>query len=116
MKEIKDYLHLYLWCMLKTEFGQSVLYADNIYRAKNLNWKPILRPLSDITEEEEFEMTEITGLFIGSGFIKAIKENSKYVIDVRNSFEVTRYLLSKHFDLFNLIEEGLAIDKTKIKS
>lgn len=29
--------------------------------------------------------------------------------------ELTRYLLSKHFDIFGLIEAGLAIDQSKIK-
>jgi hypothetical protein len=28
----------------------------------------------------------------------------------------TKYLASKHFDLFNLIPEGMAIDKTRISN
>lgn len=32
-----------------------------------------------------------------------------------NCHEITRYLLSKGFDLFNLIPEGLAIDATTLK-
>ena len=33
-----------------------------------------------------------------------------------NTHEITRYLLSRSFDLFGLIDAGLAIDKTKIKN
>ena len=32
---------------------------------------------------------------------------------LHNSHEITRYLLSRSFDLFNLIPDGLALDKTK---
>lgn len=75
--------------------------------------KPILRPLSDMSEDECFELGEILNVHIPDHLIEALKNNSKYVIDFRYSFEFTRYLLSKHFDLFGLIEAGLAIDKTK---
>ncbi|EGK04747.1 hypothetical protein [Dysgonomonas mossii] len=35
--------------------------------------------------------------------------------NVINQFEVFQYLFSHHFDVFGLIDKGLAIDKTKIK-
>lgn len=105
--------------------------------------KPILRPLPDITEEErkdiwkiifkrEFSSTGQTIWFkeesltaeprwvlmsgverIGiemNGDVWADSDLHKYKF---NPHEITHYLLSKHFDIFNLIPEGLAIDKTK---
>ena len=73
----------------------------------------LLRPLSDLTEDEGFELSDTMGFFTPDNFITAIKSGSKYVMDFRLSFELTQYLLKQGFDLFNLIPEGLAIDKTK---
>lgn len=63
------------------------------------NIKPILRPLSDMTEEEA---------------------NKYYAIKGANAFNPfegasVAFLLSKHFDLFGLTEAGLAIDATTLK-
>lgn len=100
-KDIKDYLHLYLGCQvlidgetLVTLVGFSHTYDIELY--VNNQWlhhrfcKLLLRPLSDMTDEE---MDEV---WYGPS-------------------ERTRYLLSKGFDLFGLIEAGLAIDATTLK-
>jgi len=115
MKEIKDYyLHLYLGCEFylseaKNDFvhidrpmgvwdlSQNEKYEDRII-------KPILRPLSDMTEEEQSEVN-----------FRDINAAWAYTNEEVWSFEQVRYLLSKHFDLFGLIESGLAIDSTTIK-
>lgn len=62
--------------------------------------KPILRPLSDMTNEDW-----ITYYRILDG------QNDKPGIECKA--EAMLFLLSKHFDLFSLIESGIAIDKTK---
>jgi hypothetical protein len=59
----------------------------------------ILRPLSSLTNEERTERG------------KAIIQYGKEFIDA----EYHRWMLSKGFDIFNLIPEGLAIDKTTLK-
>lgn len=68
--------------------------------------KLILRSLSDMTEEELH-------------FINMSKLELNHAISQKTnaSFYTTEfiYFLSKGFDLFNLIEEGLAIDKTTLK-
>lgn len=46
---------------------------------------------------------------------KTDKRKTKELWKVGGCHELTVYLLSKHFDLFNLIQKGLALDKTKIK-
>lgn len=103
--EIKDVIHLYLGCEVENKKGQRVnltpmLLAQclvNKWELETEQWKPILRNLSDMTEEEK----ETSGKF-----------------NVCSNFELAewfRYLLSKHFDLFNLIESGLAIDKNNLK-
>lgn len=63
--------------------------------------KPILRPLSDMTEEEEAEYLQIV----------FSHEHSNTMRNLSKDAEGVKYLLSKGFDLFGLIEEGLAIGK-----
>lgn len=110
---IKDYLHLYLGANYDAGNGIDVI---NINTLAYLNefpsaWeriKPILRQLSDMTEEEHKEHESLQTNYgeVGCGCIGTlIVDNGKSIV----------YLLSKHFDLFGLIEAGLAIDKTKIK-
>ena len=65
--------------------------------------KPILRPLSDMTEPEEMEVQNMVDQ-MGVGY------------SATHGAQITGFLLSRHFDLFGWIESGLAIDKTKIES
>lgn len=129
-RRISDYLHLYLGCNVVVEnniqgdmqtsdkralAGPYKLIAVEIIghtRHVRLDGyilkpseivKPLLRPLSDITEEEATESGWM-GLFT----LKNFAEHKRYRPD---SFP---FLLSKCFDLLELIEAGLAIDVTKM--
>lgn len=62
----------------------------------------LLRPLSDMTDDEAKEIDFLVFDF---------NENTTHF--ERHAARTT-YLLSRHFDLFGLIEAGLAKDKTKI--
>lgn len=91
--------------------------------------KPILRPLSSMTEEEQIFVCHLSmpAGWIGVKLFEATDDDwamrirmpndstdgsrSLYVSKKKFTPELTRYLLSKHFDLFGLIESGLAIDK-----
>lgn len=72
--------------------------------------KPILRPLSDITEEE------ISDVFPGESNPEAYTTDfwkshlKEYGVPTLKPEQFT-YLLSRGFDLFNWIEQGLAISK-----
>lgn len=92
---------------------------------------PRLRPLSDMTEEEYIyiadfaytdyvkseERAKIGKVFIEYNFLNvgfsshAIENSGIHEFDFSMMFGITRYLLSKHFDLFNLIESNQAIQK-----
>jgi len=75
--------------------------------------KPILRPLSDLLNEElDFYIDFNTILNeIDSRYLREAIVNKKfYSKDIHYSFEVWNCLLSMHFDIFGLIEQGLAID------
>lgn len=108
MKGLKDYLHLYIGCdfILKNDLSGYIakLLPEHIGSNGFANVViPILRPLSDMTDVEMDEYRLLVP--------PVIKTLHKYVIE---SAFYTHWLLSKQFDLFNLIESGLAIDKTKL--
>lgn len=113
MKKVEDYIHLYLGCecydtfrkvtgILTAIFKNSVR-IDNGYGQWHISTiKPILRRLETMTEEEANELD----------WRFPVEEDANIVIKNLNPDEFL-YLLKQGFDLFNLIEEGLAIDKSK---
>lgn len=139
--ELKDVVHFYLGCECVDGAGSvgkiDTCGFDGYIRTTPLNKhikvkaflsgvKPILRPLSDMTEEEGRQYATYYGI---DGYLSVtITEENGYVkISIGNSGhmaslfplgqygqkpETLVYLLSKGFDLFGLIESGQAIDKT----
>jgi len=122
MVQLKDVIHLYLGCKGVTQKRTVELTGINLMSELKLLWegtesdmhgaascakdiysagfKPILRKLSDMTEEESYELEMIGHELI----INKVSTNEFHAAR-------TAYLLSHHFDLFNLIESGQAIDK-----
>ena len=75
--------------------------------------KPLLRRLEDMTDEELFEYGNIEFPEIKDSFFKkGLKET---LFTTYFSPAAFKFLLSRHFDLFNLIPEGLAIDIKTLK-
>lgn len=137
-KELKDYLHLYLGCnvIISESYHNGIIallvginhtygvvecvlespewYEYHTYKSFNdFQVKPILRPLSDITGDEliqygKIEFPDMKGRFD----LKGLRE---VVMHAYYEPETFKWLLSKNFDLFGLIEAGLAIDKTTLK-
>lgn len=115
-----------------------------VYGKNLANVKPHLRTVSSMMEEEMKELWKFIFKkpFHVNGNIRFIEQrttlteprwvlssgverlgievsgNVWYDSDLQNykfnQHEVTLWLLSKHFDLFGLIDSGLAIDKTKL--
>lgn len=170
-KKIEDYLHLYLGCdaefLYKQHFvesaenGNKVIDPDfvrehfeekKIQKLDKVNFflwnpayiKPILRPLSDMTEDEfrevialKFGVEESDSREVFNQMIfkiqrtREVKQAAKFGTSIpynafnkdgkhymsgtfsQNSINPDQFifLLSKSFDLFGLIESGLAIDK-----
>lgn len=94
----------------------------------NTDFKLVLRPLSDMTEEELGEWAKIAGADFDEKELK--RQHKAFVTLVEqkgiNAFEVGKgefhlvpkmfvFLLSKGFDLFGLIDAGIAIDIKTIK-
>lgn len=121
-KKIEDFLHLYFGCDCEIAVivpGQELSWERD---KLNIRWmhgclnklvevKPILRPLSDMTEEEKkeigFEAFHMLRSDLGERNLPA--RNLSCMWAARQ----TAYLLSRSFDLFNLIPEGLALDSTQ---
>jgi hypothetical protein len=122
---VTEYLHLYKGCNVRHKdgwIGRLLGVNETLGRAFQplkieapnglavwWNWKditPILRPLSDMTEEEYNTWENGIGGKLRTGTHDLIEEDALK----------THYLLSKHFDLFGLIEAGLAIDATTINN
>jgi hypothetical protein len=159
---VTEYLHLYLGCDMMTSFcghktikklsaviGNKAIYdcadADEVDMAASwdMNYtdepdRPILRPLSDMTEEEAqvlFRMywgrdyEEDWSGDTGSAYFKPrrinpTKEHTMRIIegldyqtgDFITVVKIVPRLLTLGFDLFGLIEAGLAIDATTINN
>lgn len=128
-KDINDYIHLYLGCEIL--FDNKIWTLDKVggrtcklIRVDQFNkfieiypsqGKLILRPISDMTNDEWKEFEDILGKDFSKMIVidSASKEDS--FVRICHTFNGTAYMLSKQFDLFGLIDAGFAIDKTKIK-
>lgn len=119
-KNIKDYIHFYLGQPIKTSrYGIGVL--DSVSKTCmhvefektiqgflfNDDVKLLLRPLSDMTDKEMDDIKKY------SNHIEKYIETGVFI---RIDGELHRILCKWGFDIFNLIESGLAIDKTKSES
>lgn len=113
MKDIKDYLHLYIEidCQFKERksgrmFTRPLEPSDIDHYFQEdyyLYIKPILRPLNDILDDS-IEDKWLHNYCSGKGIAPSFTEMA----------EITTYLLERGFDLFGLIDLDLAIDKTML--
>lgn len=141
-KKIEDYLpyHIGCECMflnMKGVVTHKLLASDNIGH-KNLI-RPLLRPLSSMTEEDcpdwlKEWMPDGYNVFIqrsannyvveidskaSDGYCLTIHTDGSMSCECKDNgeqygyrgAEIFKHLLSKDFDLFGLIDAGLAIDK-----
>lgn len=135
MKKIEDYIHLYIGCDVMVTHNADItpkkakLIGAYIDEWKNGQYHPtvqvdfgrptqrlyyllsqvklLLRPLSSMTEEEERHMISTQDDVKLDGYPEILLK--------ADSGETFRWMLSKGFDLFDLIESGLALDSTKIE-
>lgn len=140
-KELKDYLHLYLGCECvfedcrnegDKEHGKLIEIGINMACIETVNnedpyiectpneIKPILRPLSDITDEEWSEIEEKIHVLFDAQGMGMIRDN--FLSDKNNERcgwhlinDALIELRKRSVDVDGLIESGLAIDKTTLK-
>lgn len=93
-------------------YGKPFNVIDGLENWSTTNFKPILKPLSDLTEEhlkEFYQFNSIDLELIDSQewiaeIVHMIKGNDKFQLRQFN------LLFEWHFDVFGLIDKGLAID------
>jgi hypothetical protein len=94
-------------------------FFDGIFIGLHPRAKPILHPLSDFTKEIEVNGKKFVPNF-DRDFKFFIKEDLDYFLEhvPYGSVQVSQYqrLLEWHFDVFNLIENGLAIDVNTLET
>jgi hypothetical protein len=143
--KLKDYLHYYMGCIFWTNNSQGELNATTIKYIIEMinNSKGVqlhLRRLEDMTEEEAIELVKqvvheneytnvstyrhnyTNDLMVQWGYLTPIERvnNVQYFFNATGertwSAAQFNYLLTKHFDLFGLIDAGLAVDAKTIKT
>lgn len=115
--DIRTYLPLYLGCEVLATRDNPILKEQAIYKGdvRKLTapflfdamyaasaFRLLLRPLSDMTVEEKDDL-------------KNLKYDIEQLAADRGAAEITLWHLSKQFDVYDLIEDGLALDKTKFE-
>lgn len=139
-KNIKDNIHLYIDSDAKILWVEDKSFHD--VNLKNLNIVKhddggvvlALRPLSDMKDDEAIELIKVTTDPKRHDSIEIVELTSDHIWYVDGELwhsdgisemydkalffshlasEQFRYLLSKGFDVFNLIDVGLGIDITK---
>lgn len=104
-----------IWVGLFGEFGEIELNK----------FKPILRPLSDLTKEIEHKgerfvpMEKLAETFsmntVEYNFIRENIGNFDFIIFNSLRYIVAQKLLEYHFDIFGLLDKNLAINKNDLK-
>ncbi len=86
-----------------------VNYFDKRYKSNNIkSVKLILRPLLDLTKEIEHNGEKFVPIedFKKAGYIFPLNEDNFYNLP----YGIVNILLKWHFDIYGLIDAGLAID------
>ncbi len=145
MIKFSEVAHLYLGCEVRNELVKINGTLIEVRKDRELEYiKPILRPLSDITEDEMKELLikwyhPSEDMFVRlSDTIKFYPNEKKRAVKVgegvaysmfkdgihkaTGTLSFTRlnpvqtlYLLKQGFDLFGLIDNGEALDWTKLR-
>jgi hypothetical protein len=113
---IQEYLKYYLGTEVKCEVGKldntmesiiTSIEVAHLHRNVYDYRKPLLRPLSDMSEEEARECG-----FKGTGYIHDRFRNMGDSNAIGFQPKDFHNFLSRGFDIFGLIEKGLALDAT----
>lgn len=128
--ELKIFWHkdsLPVWDVMNMYNIDKVIAIAGKYEDED-RWKPILRPLSELTKEIEINgvkfipVNEILRIFnkslnhLSTDYqLKALRKFEQEVITKELPYSYISMLIEWHFDIFGLIEKGLAIDINTLK-
>jgi hypothetical protein len=99
--------------------SDTLIYISSI----NDSWiKPILRPMSDLTKNikvDGVDIIPIEGMFLPCGereILTSWADENKCWLGTQVSYLIYQHLFELHFDVFGLIDKGLAIDINTLTS
>lgn len=117
-EEPKEYMNLYLGCRVYGEDYGARLVVVGLLGNDQQKYR-ILKSAMSITDDFDFDKHK---LILRQTIDMTDTEKKEYNSLFNSSIPLTivdairtKYLLSKHFDLFGLIESGLAIDAKTLK-
>jgi hypothetical protein len=123
LKHLAGYLPYGLKVQYVCSYNDSLKVKDleiyNVNYSLLKQYKPILRPLSYLTKQKVLDMIEYSDFediyFNGnpSDLIFVNTEDNTYLSDILKN---TEFLFKNHFDVYGLIEAGLAIDINTLKN
>lgn len=89
---------------------QITFWLDEGYGINNIVYdiKPILRPLSDLTKEEFPYINTLLRVHLGKNKTDKLIKGGYGIRDL--PYFIFEQLIENHFDIFGLIEKGLAVD------
>jgi len=122
LKHLAPYLPYDLTIMTNWDIPEPYgLNCDNIGLAISEQDKPILRPLSDLTKEIDYVGVGNKVVFAKTFFREHSQRLEKELKITNGSpfiefldYGIVEKMFKYHFDVFGLIEKGLAIDKNKL--
>lgn len=108
MKKIEDYIKYYVGQYAIMVGDKTLIEGRHIELVKGgfITMKPILRPLSSLSKDELQHIA--IELKAGTWNVGQLTTGYPWTT-FRLTPDIVHYLLSRGFDLFNLIESGLAI-------
>lgn len=140
--EFKDIAHLYIGAKLKCTGGHFAKNANStdkdghLYLSPSIladchertfrydDFKPIILPLSAMTKEQALSLVQMTERNIEDAYFCDQQFPHIFCRDIYDGVEIFpltafspeqfTWLLKNHFDIYNLIESGQAIDATTL--
>lgn len=95
----------------------SLTISDYPWLIKQRNVKPILRPLSDLTNEINYNGEKFIPIEVIKSIRSIVNPSIYFISDFKTSiksglisFDLIQMLITWHFDICGLIESGEAID------
>jgi len=113
--EILDYKSDYVGEKYGTIQGMYFIQDTIYYRFKNIDYagknieqfKPILKPLSNLKDEVD-SLTKRASIFLQEA--SKLPYNSNDLLSMGLAYNDFQILVKNHFDVFGLIDKGIAID------
>lgn len=127
--EFKDVAGFYLGCKVLPSGSRNIhtLNPHSYYNVLTFRDKPLLYPLSSLTKEQvlhlanmldDSEFVSIDYHCDGVSYEVKTSDGVAWMFSIDDTFNAEQFLwlCNNHFDLFNLISNGQAIDVTKLEA